>query len=155
MSVITSIYAAIAAKTVTTTKGVTPTTYDLDELKNSVDTAITPCRLLLPIGDDTPGDGREGAFVAIGTSMTIVWQINDLMLLKPTEQGLGLKDFAYELVDYCGKYLDAMRDLKCPVANTSLESVRMLPGIYEWPMGSGRNYSGVLCQLSIREHLHG
>jgi hypothetical protein len=155
MSVILSVYAALAAKTITTTSGVTPTAYDLDELPESVDTAILPCRLLLPLGTQ-PGDGREGEFIAIGTTMTVVWQLNDLMLWKASEQGLGLKDVADELVDYCGKYMDAMRTFKCPYGTTtSLESVSVTPGMYEWPVGGGRYFPGVLAQLSIREVLSG
>ncbi len=154
MSVITNIYAALAAKTVTTTSGKTPTAYDLDELPENVTTAHLPCRLLLPVGS-TPGDGRYGTFIQIGTGMTITWQVSDLMLWQASEQGLGLREFAPELVDYCGKYLDMTRTFKCPYTNSALEEVTMTPGEYEWPRGSGRYYAGVLCQLSIREVVSG
>lgn len=155
MSEITSIYAALEAKSVTTTGGDTPTVLDLDELKNSITTSDLPCRLLLPVGDDTRGDGRDGVFIAIGTTMVINWMLNDLMLWQPLGQGEGLREYAPELVDYCGKYLDAMRTFKCPTSNSSLESVYMSPGIYEWPMGGGTFYAGVLCQLTIKEVLSG
>ena len=154
MSVILNVYDALAAKTITTTSGVTPTVYDLDELPESVSTAILPARLLLPLGNQ-PGEGREANFLAIGTTMTVVWQINDLMLWDASEQGIGLKGFAEELVDYCGQYLEAMRSFKCPYSNTtSLESVSVTPGEYEWPSGSGRFFPGVLCQLQVREVLN-
>jgi len=154
MSVISDIYTALAALTVTTTSGKTPEVYNLSALLEKVETANLPCRLLLPIGDN-PGEGREGQFIAIGTSMTITWQLNDLMLWQASEQGLGLRQFAPELVDYCGKYIDAMRTFKCPVANTTLESVYMVPGEYEWPRAGNKFYAGVLCQLQIREVLSG
>ena len=154
MSVIRNVYNALAAVTVTTTGGITPTAYDLDELLENVNTAQLPCRLLLPLGDN-PGEGREGQFIAIGTTMSITWQVNEIMLWKASEQGLGLREFAPELVDYCGKYLDAMRAFKCPYANTSLQSVNMIPGEYEWPRGSGRYFAGVVCNLSIKEVLSG
>jgi len=154
MSVILNVYSALKAKTVTTTSEITPVVYDLDELPESITSAHLPCRLLLPLGDN-PGEGREGMFIAIGTTMVIVWRVNDLMLWQASEQGLGLREFAPELVDYCGKYLDAMRSFKCPYSNTALESVNMVPGEFEWPSGSGRYYAGVLCQLSIREVLSG
>ena len=154
MSVILNVYDALAAKTVTTTSGATPTVYDLHQLPESVDTAILPARLLLPLGNQ-PGEGREANFMAIGTTMTVVWQINDLMLWEASERNIGLRGFAEELVDYCGKYLDMVRTFKCPYANTSLESVSVTPGEYEWPSGSGRFFPGVLCQLSVREVLSG
>lgn len=155
MSEITSIYTALAAITVTTTSGSTATVFDLDELKNRINTSDLPVRMLLPVGDDTRGEGREGAFVAIGTTMTIDWQVSDLMLWQPLGQGEGLREYAPELVDYCGKYIDAMRTFKCPTSNSSLTGVYMMPGIYEWPMGEGVYYAGVLCQLTIHEVLSG
>lgn len=154
MSVISDIYDALDAVTVTTTSGTTPTCYDLDELPESITTAILPCRLLLPLGN-TPGEGREGQFISIGTTMSIIWQVNDLMLWQASEQGEGLREFAPELVDYCGKYLDAMRSFRCPYTGTALQSVNMIPGEYEWPRGSGRYFAGVLCQLNIREVVSG
>ena len=155
MSEITSIYTALEAVTVTTTGGDTPTVYGLDDLKQSMESADMPCRLLLPVGDDTRGEGRDAQFVSIGTTMTVDWIVSDLMLWKATEQGLGLREFAPELVDYCGKYLDAMRSFKCPSSNSSLSGVSMIPGIYEWPSMSNKYYSGVLCQLTIHEVLNG
>jgi hypothetical protein len=128
MSSITSIYAALAAVTVTTTSGKTPTVYDLDELPESISTAILPARLLIPVGSN-PGEGRMAEFYAIGTQMTVNWQVNDLMLWQASEQGRGLQEFAPELVDYCGKYLDAMRAFRCPVSDTALTSLDMIPGI--------------------------
>jgi hypothetical protein len=154
MSVISSVYTALAAVTVTTTSGKTPTVYGLSTLLESINTANLPCRLLLPLGDN-PGEGREGQFINIGTTVVINWQVNDLMLWQASEQGLGLRQFAPELVDYCGKYVDAMRTFKCPVANTSLEGIYVVPGEYEWPRGSGRYFAGVLSQLQIKEVLSG
>lgn len=150
MSVITNIYDALEAVTVTTTSGVTPTVYGLDELPESITTAHLPCRLLLPVGS-YPAEGRDGEFIAIGTGVTITWQITDLMLWQASEQGLGLREFAPELVDYCGEYMDAMRAFKCPYANSALEGFSMTPGEFEWPRGSGRFYAGVICQLNVKE----
>lgn len=154
MSVITTIYANLEAKTVTTTGGVTPEVYDLDELPESITTAHLPCRLLLPLGGN-PMEAREGQFIAIGTGVTVNWQISDLMLWQASEQGIGLREFAPILVDYCGKYVDAMRTFRCPATNTALEGFSVTPGEYEWPRGSGRFYAGVLCQLNIKEVLSG
>jgi len=103
-----------------------------------------------------PGEGREGAHIAIGTAMSIVWQITDLMLWQSSEQGLGMHEFAPKLVDYAGKYLDSMRAWgKCPYGDTTLQSVSITPGEYEWPRSSGRFYSGVMCVLNILEVVSG
>ena len=152
MSEITTIYTNLESKTVTTTSGITPTVYSLEDLPKSVTTSILPCRLLLPVGGN-PTEGREGQFIAIGTAVAITWHITDLMLWDASEQGIGLPEFAPELVDYCGKYIDAMRAFKCPSTNSALEYISMTPGMYEWPSMSGKFYSGVLCQLQIKEVL--
>jgi len=150
MSAINAIYSALELKTVTTTSGITPKIYGLAELPESITTAHLPCRLLLPVGGN-PTEGRDVQFIAIGTGVTAMWQVTDLMLWQASEQGSGLREFAPELVDYCGKYLDMVRTFKCPATNTALDSASMLPGMYEWPVGSGRQFAGVMCQLTIRE----
>lgn len=154
MSIISNIYDALAAKEVATTSGKTPTVYNLDELPESITTAHLPCRLLLPIGGN-PNEALDGQFIAIGTTVTVNWQVSDLMLWQASEQGLGLREFAPELVDYCGKYVDMMRTFKCPYTNSALEAFSVTPGEYEWPRGSGRFYAGVLAQLNIKEVLSG
>ena len=155
MSEITDIYDSLAALEVSLSNGVTPYVYELEELPESVTTAQLPCRLLLPVSSE-PGDGRDGTHIAIGTAMAIVWQITDLMLWQPSQQGLGLREFAPRLIEYSGKYLDAMRAWgKCPSQNSTLEAIGITPGEYEWPRGSGKFYSGVLCRLQIREVVSG
>lgn len=155
MSEITDIYESLAGLSVSLSDGTTPYAYNLDELPEAVTTAQLPCRLLLPVSSN-PGEGREGTHIAIGTAMSIVWQITDLMLWQVSEQGLGLREFAPLLVDYSGKYLDAMRAWgKCPSDNSTLQNVSITPGMYEWPSGSGRSYAGVLCILQILEVVSG
>ena len=153
-SQITNIYNALDAVTITV-GSVTPTSYDLDELPESIHTAQLPCRLLLPVGNDNAGEGRDGEFIAIGTGITINWTIKDLLLWQVSEQGRGLSEFAPKLVEYCGKYADAMRSFKCPYANSALESFSMMPGMYEYPAGSGNWYAGVMCYLQIKEVISG
>ena len=155
MSEIVQIYNSLANLSVSTSGGVAPIAYNLSALPEAINTAHLPCRLLLPVNAN-PGEGREGMHIALGTGMSIIWQLNDLMLWQTSEQGVGLREYAPILVDYSGKYLDAMRVWgKCPYQNSTLEGVAITPSEYEWPRGSGRFYAGVLCQLQIREVLSG
>jgi len=87
MSVITKVYDALEAKSVTTTSGKTPVVFGLNELLENITTSQLPCRLLLPVGG-TPGEGRDLSFIAIGTGVTINWQITDLMLGRRVSRGL-------------------------------------------------------------------
>ena len=88
MSVIMKVYSALEAKSVTTASGKTPIVYGLNELPENITTSQLPCRLLLPVGG-TPGEGRDLSFIAIGTGVTVNWQITDLMLWQASEQGIG------------------------------------------------------------------
>jgi len=59
MSVITNVYTALKAKSVTTTSGKTPIVYGLNELPENITTSQLPCRLLLPVGGTS---GRRAGF---------------------------------------------------------------------------------------------
>ena len=150
MSNILTAYDALEALTVTTTSGKTPKVYNLDALPESLTTAHLPCRLLLPLGG-MPGEGRDGQFLGIGSTATMQWQVNDLMFWQASEQGLGVREFAEELVDYCGKYAEAMKTFKCPATDMVLDGWSVTPGEFEYPLGSGRYWAGVRCQLMITE----
>lgn len=155
MSEITAIYTALDGVTITLTDSTSVGCKNLTELPQAANTTLNKTRLLLPIGEN-PGEGREGAFIAIGKTITINWQIPDLFIYKPVAQGIGLKEHAPQLIDYCGKYADAMRTFgKAPTPNSTLESFQMIPGEYEWPSGTGNYFTGVLCLLQIKEVLSG
>ena len=155
MSQINAIYAALAAVSITLTDGTPIACKSLAQLPESLNTTILKSRFLFPIGQN-PGEARDGQFIAIGNVITINWQIPDLMLYQASEQGRGLKEFAPQLVDYCGKYADAMRTFgKAPTSHSTIESFQMIPNEYEWPLGTGNYYAGVLCLLNIKEVLSG
>ena len=150
MSNILTAYDNLAAVIVTTTSGKTPKVYNLDSLPENLTTAHAPCRLLLPLGG-MPGEGRDGQFLGLGSSATMQWQVNDLMFWQISEQGIGVREFAEDLVDYCGKYAEAMKTFKCPAADMVLDGWSVTPGEFEFPVGSGRYWAGVRCQLMITE----
>ena len=153
MSQISAIYTALATQGVSV-GSVTPTVYSLASLPAKVETAITPCRLLLPMGNNPTG-GEGFGFVAIGTPARVNWRVVDLLLWEASEQGMGLGAAAPDLITYCGAYLDKMRSFKGPTSQSHLVSVNCVPGMYEYPSGSGNWYRGVLCTLEIEEFIVG
>ena len=153
MSDIVSIYAALAAKNITI-QSTTPTVYSLANLPANIESAITPCRLLLPMGNN-PAQGIDGNFIAIGTSVTVTWQIADLFIWKQSGQGIGLKEAAPIQVEYAGLYVDMLRTFRAPATQSSLENFQVTPGMYEYPSGSGLWFYGVMCTLSILEVIGG
>lgn len=152
-SQILSIYAALALKQVSV-GGVAPDVFSLAQLPNTADTAATPCRLLLPVGDNA-GEGREVQHIAIGNTITVNWQIKDLMLWKPVAQGIGLREYAPVLVEYAGAYAEMLREFRAPTAtDTVLEGANIQTGIFEYPSGSGKSFYGALCTLDVKEVIH-
>lgn len=147
-SALPDIYTALAGKSVTV-RGQTPRVYQPSQLKDSVNTTMTPCRLLLPLG--TPMDGRDFQFIALGKTSEIAWNVVDLMLWKPTAQGLGLAEVSDIVIEYCAAYTDMLRTFRAPTAQSYLETVLLVPGQFEWPVGSGKSYVGVEITLTIRE----
>lgn len=152
MSQVREIYRAIAAKSVTHA-GRTPRAYDLDMLPNALTTAHLPARLLLPFVPR--GEGRDGAFVAMGTMSKVTWRITDLALFRSAQGGLGLQDIAELLIGYAGAYAEMLRTIRAPVPQTHITGFRFVYGTFEWPESSGQVYDGVECQIDVEEILSG
>lgn len=153
MSIITSIYAALAAAPVTV-NGVTPTAYTPDTLPASAETATLPCRVLDPFN---VGDDGQYSFVAYGTTATVHWTIVDLMLWEQVGQTRGPLDVALSLAAYCGAYAEMLRTHRgiVPGGQAAIQQATPRIGVYEWPRGSTVMYYGVEVTLSIEEILSG
>ena len=80
------------------------------------------------------------------------WNVTDLMLWEAVGQQRGLLDVLPDLVRYCGAYAEAVLDARVPATNITLATVPGLrPGVFEWPLGSGRQFFGVEVLLSYQE----
>lgn len=152
MSALTSIYTALEGKTVTVGT-ITPQVKGLSTVRTSIDSLSLPCRLLLPVSPRL--EGRDGAFIALGTIARVTWNITDLMLWSFVDAGMGIQSWADDLVGYCAAYAEVMRTFRSPAAQCALEGWTMTPGVFEYPSGSGRWYAGVECNLEITEVLSG
>src|SRR5690606_7336213 len=107
-SQITAIYDTLAGLSITA-GGKTPVVRDLDQLPDSAETAHLPARLLLPSGVLGPSATNEGQYVTINKGLLqVTWHIRDLCLWRPIGQGLGLASIMPTLVEYAGKYFDAI-----------------------------------------------
>ncbi len=157
MSNILSVYTAIAAQDITitpygTTSAVTPKAYKLHEIPASVEDGMLPCRLLLM--DDRYLEAGQLQWATLAGSLTMVWQVVDLLLWEPTGGGLVLYGPRhYDMLNYAGLYADALIALRQPTRKMQLEGARVEPGVYEYPQGSGRLYYGALAVLNYKEIL--
>lgn len=148
---IRSIYDNIASVNITV-DGKIPTPYKPDELPNSVERARTPCRLLLPVHSGA-GAGGQFAFVSLGRLGSVTWNIVDLMIWKPAAQGTGIANVAGVLIDYAEAYITALQSVRGIAPQSSINTIAVAPGVYEWPMSSGQYYYGVRCEVSVTEVL--
>jgi hypothetical protein len=153
-SQITNIYDRLAAITIAY-DGVTPTLYSLGTVPNSIESAMLPARLLIPMSNR---QREDFAFIAVGTGARVVWTIQDVLLVRAAGQSRGPLDVLRPLVAYTGAYADAMRLWREPGqasagTRTTLDRVSVDVVTYEWPSGAGLWYWGALATLTISEYL--
>lgn len=157
-SEISTIYTAIEDMSILV-NGVMPNVYGLTGIPNSLPSANLPARILLDLAN--AGEGQTMEFRTVGSGINgggkqyVDWQFNDLMLYLPIAQGVGNKQVASALVAYLGAYIDAARANR-ELANTangsaSITGLKVTPGVYEYPSGSGSQYWGVMAMVTVRE----
>lgn len=146
-SVLTTIYATIAAQPITvgsTTVGC----LDLSQLRSGMETAVMPTRMLVPF--NARGDGSLQSFWTLGDGVrTIDWGIADILFWRAHAAGVGLDDIAPDLIAYKVQYAELLRSLRGNRWNVVGCQLQVLA--FEWPLGSARWWDGVIGQLTIRE----
>lgn len=154
MSVVLDIYTHIAQMAVPV-GNITPTAYDLTTLPDAVESAMLPCRLLLPM--ESKGEGRDLSFLALANTARITWHITDLMLWRLSDTGIGLEDIAATLVSYAASYAEVLRANRAfGQAQAHLLSASFRYGSYRYPdSDAGLLFDGVEVQLDIEEVLSG
>lgn len=154
------IYSAIENMEVTfTLRGQlkTPAVKGLTELPNTISgTSGLPVRLLINVANNAEGQTMKvftiGAAINGGAKYKVSWKITELMLALPQQHGTGLKDVAYDLMDYCGKYLDKVRENLNITASALVTDCSVEPGTYLYPATeNGVAYYGVQCVWTIEE----
>lgn len=157
-SEISAIYTAIENMTVTVNNA-TPIVYGLTGIPNSLANANLPCRILLDLAN--AGEGQTMDFRTVGSGINgggkqyVDWQFNDLMLYLPLALGTGNKQVTSVLVAYLGAYIDAARANRELVntanSSASITGLKVTPGVYEYPSGSGSQYWGCMTAITVRE----
>lgn len=148
MSQIATIYAALAAAAVTVS-GTTPTVYAGSSLRDSVESAELPVRVLSPFGTGLSGSGS--VFASADGNQVATWTIRDLLLWRKNAEGIGLEDIADTLIAYCGAYADMLPALRS--TKWRLTAWQATPSAINWPQGAATWYDGVSVTLTFRELL--
>lgn len=153
---ITEIYAALAAMPVSYTDRdgatVTPVVFDISETPGSMQTAIMPCRVLFPVGENgqnitiEPGPGTEG---------TATYTVSDFFLLESVARSEGQYIQNPVLFRYAVAYADAIAQywqFTGQWENQPLtQQITITPGRYNLPAGSENWFYGVRCDVTIQE----
>lgn len=161
-SQIRSIYAAVAALEITVSASVahgttTPTVYDLAALPDFADSAKCPARLLLPLATTgSKASGQDHHFVALGTTTKLSWQVVDLLLWRPIEEGIGIASVAADLVEYCAQYVKKIRENRAlGLGQVEIITASLEPDAWQYPPESDQWFWGVQVTLQINETLSG
>jgi hypothetical protein len=112
---------------------------------------VTPARIISPLAKKD--EGENAVQFTIGNQYTVNWTITDLLLFRPVKDGTGLEYNMPHLVDYMGKYIDAIRaNNKLSFAkHVAITSAKIEVGVYEYPVGSENWYYGCMGTLKVTE----
>lgn len=123
----------------------TPLVYYGATIRNSWEKANLPIRVLQPVNfgvNSTKSQTLRPTF-----AMTVVWSIQDILLLRPAGMGKGLPDITVNLTDYLSNYIDAVRTLGS--SYYTRQNVRGTIEMLEYPAASGRFYDSVVITLDF------
>lgn len=141
---ILAIFNTIEAMSVTANT-LTPTVYDLAELRNVVQPSALPARLLLPYNDVNNLSSVITDF-ELGNTATVSWTITDRLLWATATGGAGIEEHTEDIARYIGAYNDAVLALEWAaiddLVNVVSVSQRARADI-QYPSGSGMFYIGV------------
>jgi hypothetical protein len=143
-SQLVSIVASVASMSVS---GIS-TVYYGTSLKNAVEIADVPARIISAIGMQSSRT-KTTTLGGSGHVMMTEWTITDVALLRPAGMGMGLRDVSLTMETYMAAYHDAVRTLVAPA--WQVIDVRCRSQILEWPQASGRSYDTVIATLVISE----
>ncbi|NJN54078.1 MAG: hypothetical protein HC804_04565 [Anaerolineae bacterium] len=144
------IYEAIAAQSVTMSNGtVINKVWKPDDIKDRVNDAQLPLRILLPPGADGNTAVADFEMVTFRNGR-VVWRITELMLYRPIGQGGGVGNVWSLLTDYIARYVSTFVTGR-KLASGTVTGFEPQAAVLEWPRGSGNQFHGVQTTLLVSE----
>lgn len=135
---------ALQAMTIT---GYSYTVYRGSTLKNVIDIANTPCRIISAIGVQS---GRTDRLTfGSGAVMRTEWTIQDVALIRFASLGIGLSDVSNTMEGYLAAYHQAVRSAVDANARWVITDVSVRCQVQEWPAASGNFFDAVVATLSV------
>lgn len=145
-SAINEIYDAIAAWDVYYDSDIVITTHEIQSLKDFTGTPEMPARILSPIDPETAGTAGH---VALDETITAVWEIADVLLIRPTAHEGSTIRAAPQIVNYMKTYLTALQADRSPTKQSWIENMEWEAGTFAY--GDNTQYYGVKVVLEVHE----
>lgn len=137
---------ALQAMTIT---GYSYTVYRGSTLKNVIDIANTPCRIITAIGVQSARTDR--LTFGSGVVMKTEWTIQDIALIRPASLGIGLSDVAVTIEGYLAAYHQAVRSTVDGNSRWLITDVALRSQVLEWPAASGNFFDAVVATLTVAD----
>jgi hypothetical protein len=118
-------------------------------LKNTVDIATTPCRVISAIGVQSSRTQRQT--YGGGSVMRTEWTIQDVALIRPASLGIGLMDIAPTIEGYLAAYHEAVRSVYAGNAHWTVTDIALRSQVLEWPAASGNFFDAVVASLTVAD----
>lgn len=141
-----SILDALEAMSIT---GYTYTVYRGSTLKDVIDIANTPCRIISAIGVQSSRTDR--LTFGSGGLMKTDWTIQDTALIRFAALGIGLRDIAATQEGYLAAYHQAVRTAFDANSRWVITDVSLRSQVLEWPAASGNFYDSVVATLTVAD----
>ncbi len=144
---IDAILDALEAMTVT---GHAYPVYRGSTLKNVIDIANAPCRILSAI--DGISSGSQTRRTGDGAVMvTLEWTIQDIALLRHASMGIGLRDVAPSMESYINAYHTAVWGIYPEQLQWGVTGVSARSQVLEWPAASGNFFDAVVATVTVAD----
>jgi len=137
---------ALQAMTIT---GYSYTVYRGSTLKNVIDIANTPCRIITAIGVQSARTDR--LTFGSGVVMKTEWTIQDIALIRAASLGIGLSDVAVTIEGYLAAYHQAVRSTVDGNSRWLITDVSVRSQVLEWPAASGNFFDAVVATLTVAD----
>jgi hypothetical protein len=129
--------------------GYTYTVYRGSTLKDVIEIAHTPCRIISAIGVQSSRTDR--LTFGSGAVMRTDWTIQDTALIRFASLGIGLRDVAVSMEGYLAAYHQAVRSAFDANSRWLITDVSLRSQVLEWPAASGNFYDSVVVTLTVTD----
>lgn len=118
-------------------------------LKNVIDIATTPCRIISAIGVQSSRTQRQT--FGSGAVMRTEWTIQDIALIRPASLGVGLMDIAPTIEGYLAAYHEAIRSAFAGNSAWVVTDIALRSQVLEWPAASGNFFDAVVATITASD----